>query len=97
MILLGDQETLVVKSGVENSLGILGGHLFLLPSRTVSISDFTLDFVTKRLTFFGMCSSGTNPLGRPMKIVLKFEDQYKLFKRKIFFKDPTSDYISNNP
>merc|ERR1719206_293290 len=71
-------KTLVIKSGVENSLGKLGGELFMLPGRKVSIFDFRLDFGTKRLKFNGMCSTSKDPRGRSLNIVLNFENIRKM-------------------
>merc|ERR1711964_482689 len=48
-----NQGTLVIKSGVENNLDKLGGQLFLLPGRTVSIFDFKFDLKSKELQFHG--------------------------------------------
>ena len=73
-----NQETLVIRSGEENSLGKVGGELFLLPGRAVSIFDFRLDFGTKRLKFNGMCSSRKDPRGRSLNIVLNFENIRKM-------------------
>ena len=71
-------KTLVIKSGVENSLGKLGGELFMLPGRKVSIFDFRLDVETKMLRFNGMCSSSEEPRGRSLNIVLGFEKRRKM-------------------
>ena len=71
-----NQETLVIKPGVE--LGKLGGELFLLPGRKVSIFDFKLDLGTKTLRFHGMCSSSRDPRGRSLNIVLRFEKIHKM-------------------
>ena len=75
---INNKETLIIKSGVENSLGQLGGGLFLLPGRTVFIFDFGLDFGTKTLRFNGMCSSKKDPRGRSLNIVLNFEKFRKI-------------------
>jgi len=71
-ITMKNQETLVIKSGVENTLGKPGGELFLLPGRTVSIFDFKFDLKRNELSFDGMCSSSKEPLGRPLEIRLYF-------------------------
>jgi len=72
---LNNHETLVVKSGVENTLGKIGGQLFLLPGRSVTIFDYKLDLERKKLSFVGKCSSSTKRMsGRSVEIVLNFED-----------------------
>merc|ERR1719420_2365955 len=73
-----NQETLVIKPGVENSLGKLGGELFLLPGRKVSIFDFRIDVGSKTLRFHGMCSSSRDPRGRSLNSVLRFEKIHKM-------------------
>ena len=75
-ITMKNQETLVIKSGVENTLGKPGGELFLLPGRAVSIFDFKLDLTSNLLSFEGMCSSIENPHGRLLKIVVYFSESY---------------------
>ena len=67
-----NQETVVIQSGVENSLSQLGGELFMLPGRTASIVDFRLDLGTKTLRFNGSCSSSKDPRGRSLTIVMHF-------------------------
>ena len=67
-----NQETVVIQSGVENSLSQLGGELFMLPVRTASIVDFRLDLGTKTLRFNGSCSSSKDPRGRSLTIVMHF-------------------------
>ena len=52
-----NQETLRIKDGVENRLGKLGGHLFLVPGRKVSISGFSIDWLKRKVIFGGKCSS----------------------------------------
>jgi len=71
---LYNQGTLVVKAGMRNILGKLGGDIFRLEGRSVSIDDFNIDVHSPKLCFVGTCSSNKIPDGRPLKIELIFED-----------------------
>ena len=78
-----NQETLVIKSGVKNSLGKLGGKIFLLPGRTVTIYDFSFDLGRKTLSFDGMYSSIEDPRERLIKITLGCENENQM-RMKMF-------------
>jgi len=73
---LNNHKTLVVKFGVENTLGRIGGELFLLPGRrSVTIFDYKLDLERKKLSFVGKCASSTKRVsGRCVEIVLHFDN-----------------------
>ena len=52
-----NQETLRIRDGVEHQLGKLGGDLFLVPGRKVSISGYSIDWDRRKVIFRGKCSS----------------------------------------
>jgi len=54
---LGQQETILIKAGVENKLGDLGRKHIMLPGREVSILDFEIDLTRRKLSLLGSCSS----------------------------------------
>jgi len=76
---LRNQRTLVVKSGMKNALGKLGCDIFSLRGRSVSITDFNIDFHSHdygcpKLCFVGTCSNDI-PGERAVKIELNFEER----------------------
>ena len=54
---LGQEETILIKAGVENKLGDLGRKHIMLPGREVSILDFEIDLTRRKLSLLGSCSS----------------------------------------
>eukprot|EP00092_Neocalanus_flemingeri_P055751 GFUD01065957.1.p1 GENE.GFUD01065957.1~~GFUD01065957.1.p1 ORF type:complete len:172 (+),score=27.77 GFUD01065957.1:38-553(+) len=67
-----NQQTVTIRSGGRNSLGLAGGKLFLFDDRKISIDDFKIDLKERRITFYGMCSSVKNADGRVFKSTISF-------------------------
>eukprot|EP00092_Neocalanus_flemingeri_P036580 GFUD01039829.1.p1 GENE.GFUD01039829.1~~GFUD01039829.1.p1 ORF type:complete len:180 (+),score=34.62 GFUD01039829.1:57-542(+) len=67
-----NQQTVTIRSGGRNSLGLAGGKLFLFDDRKISIDDFKIDLKERRITFYGMCSSVKNSGDRVFKSTISF-------------------------
>eukprot|EP00092_Neocalanus_flemingeri_P041501 GFUD01045196.1.p1 GENE.GFUD01045196.1~~GFUD01045196.1.p1 ORF type:complete len:187 (-),score=49.73 GFUD01045196.1:113-673(-) len=61
------QQTVKIRAGGRQCLGLAGGQLFLFDGRKISIDDFRIDLDERRITFYGICSSFKNSDGRVFK------------------------------
>jgi hypothetical protein len=73
-----NQQTIKIKAGAENSLGNLGGDLFLFPGRKVSINDYRIDLEGRKVIFYGTFSSVKDVSGRQFKSTLLFSSTSNL-------------------
>ena len=72
-----NEQTIVVQCGIENDLSMLGGKLFLLPGKQISIVDYNIDFERREIILHGSCSSSTMPRKKALKSVLKMNPDSK--------------------
>ena len=70
-----NQETLRIRDGAEQHLGKLGGDLFLVPGRKVSISGYSIDWDRRKVIFRGKCSSSKTSTWRRFDSRLSFHPQ----------------------
>ena len=87
-----NQQTIKIKAGAENSLGNLGGDLFLFPGRKVTIHNFSFDLDRSKITFFGTCSTAKSSSGRRFKSTLVFWSLNSMRMRSWVFTDEIGHY-----
>jgi hypothetical protein len=67
-----NQETLCIRTGVDNCLGNQGGDIFLFPGRQVTISDFSIDLDERKVFFYGTCSTNKTLNRRQFRSIYGF-------------------------
>ena len=65
-----NRETLRIRAGVENRLGMEGGDVFCFPGRRVSILDYRIDLDGMYVSFYGTCSTVKQCSEREFKVML---------------------------
>jgi len=73
-----EEYNIVIQCGEENNLSILGGKLFQLPGKYISISDYSIDFARKEIILVGSCSNQSTMLRKKaLKCILTIDNDPK--------------------